>query len=194
MGQDIVCFPPKTEHPGVPTHLHVASIVNTTFSAAVQLEWAPPSVDGGAVINQYTVTLIDSDSDYSLSQTQTTVTVMVTNTTATIILLYNTNYIIHVAAVNCAGSSLSAILESIAIGRVYRSTNNLNDEVLLLMVCIFSVNCSIPRFVQEIVIEPYNSTTEGSIIFYSCDVGLFPNETQSVVCQRSGIWSEPISK
>ena len=64
-----------------------------------------------------------------------------------------------------------------------------------LMVCFFSVNCSIPRSAQGVVIEPYNSTTEGSVIFYSCDVGFFPNnERQSAVCQSNGMWSESISE
>ena len=63
-----------------------------------------------------------------------------------------------------------------------------------LTVCYFSVNCSTPQFAQGVIIEPYNSTTEGSVIFYSCDVGFFPNESQSAVCQSNGVWSEPISE
>ena len=42
---------------------------------------------------------------------------------------------------------------------------------------IFAANCSAPITTNVgVVIEPYNNTVEGAVIYFNCDDGFIPNE------------------
>ena len=40
-----------------------------------------------------------------------------------------------------------------------------------------------------LTVEPYESTTEGSVITFHCDDGLIPNKTITATCLRTAQWS-----
>ena len=56
-----------------------------------------------------------------------------------------------------------------------------------------TVNCSTPPAVDGIVIEPYNDTTEGAVVYFhnDCDAYLRSNslEQRMAVCTKDGNWS-----
>ena len=60
---------------------------------------------------------------------------------------------------------------------------------------VHAVNCSTPPVVDGLVIEPYNDTTEGAVIYYhydsDCDGSLHPDnsERRMVACTSDGNWS-----
>lgn len=65
-----------------------------------------------------------------------------------------------------------------------------------LRTCIyyFAANCSAPVITNPgVIVEPYNSTTEGSVVYLNCDSGFAPSERRMAVCQSNGQWSIKIS-
>ena len=57
-----------------------------------------------------------------------------------------------------------------------------------------AVNCSTPPAVDGLVIEPYNDTTEGAVIYYNsgCAASLHQDndlEQRMVMCTSNGSWS-----
>ena len=51
-----------------------------------------------------------------------------------------------------------------------------------------SVDCGPPPALRNGSLESYTNTTEGSVVFYSCDPGLVPEMRMMSVCTGSG-WS-----
>ena len=66
-------------------------------SAIVVIEWTPPTDDGGADVDNYTVNISPS--------TQLSANV-VTTTNVTVTADYNVNYTLSIVATNCAGDSV----------------------------------------------------------------------------------------
>ena len=60
-----------------------------------------------------------------------------------------------------------------------------------------AANCSAPIITNAagLVVEPYNSTVEGAVLYFNCDInmGFVPNERRTAVCQSNGQWSPDIS-
>ena len=52
-----------------------------------------------------------------------------------------------------------------------------------------SVDCSSPVTANGVVVEPYTSTTEGSVIHYQCGEAFVPNTRVEARCRREGRWS-----
>ena len=58
----------------------------------------------------------------------------------------------------------------------------------------FAANCSAPITTNAgVVIEPYNNTVEGAVIYFNCDDGFIPNKRRMAVCQSNGQWIPKIS-
>ena len=51
-----------------------------------------------------------------------------------------------------------------------------------------SVDCGAPVAPRNGSLESYTNTTEGSQVFYSCNLGLVPEGRMRAVCTRNG-WS-----
>ena len=51
-----------------------------------------------------------------------------------------------------------------------------------------SVDCGPPPAPRNVSLESYTNTTEGSVVFYSCDPGLVPERRMMSLCTGSG-WS-----
>ena len=52
-----------------------------------------------------------------------------------------------------------------------------------------AIGCGEPTLASGVTVEPYNTTTVGSVIFYQCQQsGLSPSRTGSV-CEGNEIWS-----
>ena len=49
-------------------------------------------------------------------------------------------------------------------------------------------DCGAPGSPQNGSLEDYNTTTEGSVVFYQCDAGLVPAGRMMAVCVEEG-WS-----
>ena len=52
-----------------------------------------------------------------------------------------------------------------------------------------AVNCSTPPAVDGLVIELYNDTTEGAVVYYHCDSNAAGLEPRLAVCTNDGYWS-----
>ena len=57
------------------------------------------------------------------------------------------------------------------------------------LLLVTSVDCSSPVAANGVVIEPYTSTTEGSVIHYQCGETFVPNTRVKARCGRDGSWS-----
>ena len=56
------------------------------------------------------------------------------------------------------------------------------------------MNCGVPSSATGVIVDPYESTSEGSMITYHCDDGLVPNRTITAICMSNGQWHpNPIS-
>ena len=56
------------------------------------------------------------------------------------------------------------------------------------------MNCGVPSSAAGVIVDPYESTIEGSMITYHCDDGLVPNRTITATCMSNGQWHpNPIS-
>ena len=112
-------------------------------------------------------------------------------------LSYNTNYTLDITAKNCAGhSSQRAMVQDIFIGMlciILLYTYMHAKPLLWTATIINTANCSTPVLTSGVTIEPYNSTIEGAIIYFSCKNGLFPNERRMAVCGDNGQWSTNLS-
>ena len=51
------------------------------------------------------------------------------------------------------------------------------------------MSCGEPSFASGVAVEPYNSTTVGSEIFYQCQPGLQPEGRRTSVCGSNGRWN-----
>ena len=56
------------------------------------------------------------------------------------------------------------------------------------------MDCGVPSSATGVIVDPYESIIEGSIITYHCDDGLVPNRTITATCMSNGQWHpNPIS-
>lgn len=46
-----------------------------------------------------------------------------------------------------------------------------------------------PSVANDVVIDPYTETTEGTEIYFHCDRGFYPNDMKKAVCSRDRIWT-----
>ena len=56
-----------------------------------------------------------------------------------------------------------------------------------------AANCSAPAVSRGVIVEPYNSTVEGAVVYFNCDDN-FVQTTETpqriaAVCQSDGQWS-----
>ena len=51
-----------------------------------------------------------------------------------------------------------------------------------------AVDCGLPAAPRNGSLESYTNTTEGSVVFYSCDLGFVPERRMMSVCTGAG-WS-----
>ena len=63
------------------------------------------------------------------------------------------------------------------------------EELIISYTTMILVSCSAPRAASGVVIEPYTSTTEETMIHYNCDQGLHPNKRITSICTRSAKWN-----
>ena len=52
-----------------------------------------------------------------------------------------------------------------------------------------TIDCGTPSFTGGVAVEPFNSTTVGSDIFYKCQSGHLLEERRNLVCGGDGMWS-----
>lgn len=58
----------------------------------------------------------------------------------------------------------------------------------------YVANCSAPIITNAgVIVEPYNNTVEGAVIYLNCVDGFAPSERRMAVCQSNGRWSLEIS-
>ena len=53
---------------------------------------------------------------------------------------------------------------------------------------LFTVNCSTPTTNPNVTFDPYQSTTEGSVISYQCRPGFIPEGSAMSVCGADRRW------
>lgn len=166
----------------------------------MRLQWNPPISNGGVEITNYVVNVTSTE------VTWTSITTAVDMRMKTIILSYNVNYTISVTAVNCAGGGPPSAL-TVIIGDncsvfywptcIYfcKVQQYMCMQVLLGMtipfICIFAVNCSAPPTARGVILEPYNSTIEGEMIYFYCCRN---SEKRTITCQSDGRWSTELSR
>ena len=95
--------------PGQPTN----TTVNKTCNS-LTLSWLPPGVDGGSIITDYNVTVVDGTEDGPLLKSVSTggnTTVRITS------LKPNTTYTVHIRARNTKGTGDAASVNVTTIGR-----------------------------------------------------------------------------
>ena len=86
--------------PPSPPLIIVASPIIQEMSAElamVVIEWIPPTDDGGAGVDNYTINISPFTQLSATDATSTTVTITVD---------YNVNYTLNIVATNCAGNSV----------------------------------------------------------------------------------------
>lgn len=54
---------------------------------------------------------------------------------------------------------------------------------------LYAVNCSSPPAMDGVIVEPYNDTTEGAMIYFHCSTESTNEERKRVVCGSHGTWS-----
>ena len=89
--------------PSPPQNVMVTIVQNGTTTVTVNIDWDPPVNNGGGAVDNYT-----------LETSPETVTARVTSGTMEALdLSYNERYVVSVTAVNCAGSSTSAVTDPV---------------------------------------------------------------------------------
>lgn len=120
-----------------------------------------------------------------------------------ITLLYNMDYTLNVSATNCAGHSDVLSITDIFVGTAMHNCLIIvgymlwyvhNNYYITPSTDIYAANCSAPIITNPgVVVKPYNSTVEGTALYFKCDSGFLPNERRVAVCQSNGQWSIEIS-
>jgi len=57
-----------------------------------------------------------------------------------------------------------------------------------------AIGCGEPTLASGVIVEPYNTTIVGSVIFYQCQQTWFIPSNASSVCEANGIWSSDPSQ
>ena len=147
------------------------TLYNGATYALVQLLWQPLVHDGQAVETDYNIVV--GSNQYSVT------TVNMLNLTVP----YNINFSVIITAMSC---STFVLIETFKIGNCDQSS--LTIAYLTRLICHCLVNCSTPISANGVVIESYNSTTEGSMIYYRCKQDLLPNDRIRSVCSGNQKW------
>ena len=153
----------------------VTIVQNGTTTVTVNIDWDPPVNIGGGVVDSYTV-----------ETSPETATVRVTSgTTATVDLSYNERYVASATAVNCVGSSTSAMTDPVEFGMLFLP----KSSTLLAIVFFFTAGCPLLSN-PNVTFKPYTSSAVGSMISYQCRPGFIPDgRIVMSVCGGDGQWN-----
>ncbi len=156
--------------PPAPINIRITSSLNNTEEsiAIVSLEW--DYVSDGAPVN-YSVTVTGSSEN-------DTVSALTVEMRAKFKLRHNTEYVVIVKVINCAGSSSSSMF-TFELGK--------SDFQSCLADHDFSVRCEVPTFATNGMFE-ITGQSEGGTLTLTCNDGFRSTGPISATCTQPALW------